>query len=219
MSIHRLLARALLCLAAAPLAARRGARHPCLRRRVYGLAFYQQTAERFEALHPGLKILLYGDPRIEDKLRMRVIDGHYPDAASLAYINWPALIRAGKVLDPRPLALAGPNWEGDARWGDTFQPGALEGWRIGGRIYGLPLSYSCWTIFYNRGLFTRRTAGPSRAPGMNFSPFVTRCMRRAIAPVLSLPGTRWLYPDAILRAAYYNLAGAAGLARARQKAT
>src|SRR5476651_305341 len=95
----------------------------------YGIGFYQQTARQFEALHPGLKILLYGDPRIEDKLRVRIIDGHYPDAASVAYVLWPVLIKAGKVL-ALDSALAGPNWEEDSRWGETFMPGALDSWRV-----------------------------------------------------------------------------------------
>jgi raffinose/stachyose/melibiose transport system permease protein len=173
----------------------------------YGVGFYQQTARRFESLHPGLKILLYGDPRIEDKLRIRIIDGHYPDAASVAYVLWPVLIKAGKVLDLEP-ALEGRNWEGDARWRDTFLPGSLDSWRIGQRIYGLPLTYSCWTIFYNRELF--------RAHGWTepktWDAFFALCaqMRSAGVVPLSLPGTRWLYPDALLRAAYFNLAGPEG---------
>jgi ABC-type sugar transport system permease subunit/ABC-type glycerol-3-phosphate transport system substrate-binding protein len=206
MSTLRLLARALLCLAAAPLLCAVELDIPVFDGG-YGLAFYQQSARQFEALHPGLKILLYGDPRIEDKLRMRIIDGHYPDAASVAYLNWPLLIRAGKVLN-LGAALAGSNWEGDARWSDTFMPGALDAWRIDGGVYGLPLSYSCWTIFYNRGLFEAHGWKEPRT----WDEFFALCARMRAAGVapLSLPGTRWLYPDAILRAAYYNLAGPAG---------
>jgi len=206
MSIKRLLARALFCLVAAPLL--RGAELDIpVFDGGYGLSFYEQTARLFEALHPGLRILLYGDPRIEDKLRMRIIDGHYPDAASVAYVNWPTLIQAGKVLDLGP-ALAGPNWEGDARWRDTFLPGALDSWRMNGGVYGLPLSYSCWTIFYNRGLFRAHGWTEPRT----WDEFLALCgrMRSAGIAPLSLPGTRWLYPDALLRAAYYNLAGPDG---------
>ena len=134
MSTTRLLARALLCLAAAPLLRAVELDIPVFDGG-YGLAFYQQTARQFEALHPGLKILLYGHPRIEDKLRMRIIDGHYPDAASVAYVNWPTLIRAGKVL-ALDSALAGPNWEDDSKWGETFMPGALDSWRVDGKVYG-----------------------------------------------------------------------------------
>ena len=99
-----------------------------------------------------MAVHVYGDPRIQDQVRIRIIDGDLPDAAWVAYILWPALIRAGKLADLRPY-LAGPNWDGDARWGDTFQAGALDSWRIGGGVYGLPFGYGCWSLFYNRGLF------------------------------------------------------------------
>ncbi len=173
----------------------------------YGTGFYEETAHQFEAMHPGVEVRVYGDPRIQDKLRLRIIDGDYPDAASVAYILWPTLIRAGKVLDLGPY-LNGPNWEGDARWGDTFLPGALDSWRIDGRVYGLPFTYACWTIFYNRGMFRAHGWTEPRT----WSEFFDLCgkMRAAGVAPLSLPGTRWLYPDALLRAAYYNLAGPSG---------
>ena len=96
---------------------------------------------------PGVKVKIYGDPRITDKLRVRMIDGDLPDAALPSNLLIPELVRAGRIRDLTPL-LDGPNWEGDARWRDTFLPGALDGWRIDGRPYGLPLGYACWAIFY-----------------------------------------------------------------------
>ena len=118
----------------------------------YGTEFYEETARLFEQERPGVAVRLYGDPRIADKVRVRVIDGNLPDATQTGQLLWPALIRAGRVLDLTPY-LNGPNWEGDARWGDTFVPGALDAWSIDGGIYGLPFSYACWTIFYDRALF------------------------------------------------------------------
>ncbi|HXA15014.1 MAG TPA: extracellular solute-binding protein, partial [Opitutaceae bacterium] len=172
----------------------------------YGTAFYEETARQFEALRPGMKINLYGDPRIDDKVRVRIIAGNYPDATNAPYVPWPTVIRAGRVLDLKPW-LDGPNWEGDACWRDTFQPGALDSWRVDGRVCGLPFTYSCWTIFYNKALF--------RAHGWNephtWDEFFSLCekIRAAGLAPLSLPGTSWLYPDAFLRAAYHNLAGEA----------
>jgi ABC-type glycerol-3-phosphate transport system substrate-binding protein len=46
----------------------------------YGIAFYEETARLFEAQQPGVRVNIYGDPRIDDKVRVRVIDGSYPDA-------------------------------------------------------------------------------------------------------------------------------------------
>jgi raffinose/stachyose/melibiose transport system permease protein len=173
----------------------------------YGTAFYEETARQFEWLRPGVKIRLYGDPRIADQVSVRVIGGQYPDATSAGYVPWPALIKAGKVVDLTPY-LNGPNWEGDARWGSTFLPGALDSWRVDGRIYGLPFAYSCWSIFYNRGMF--RAHGWTEPRTWNEFFLLCEKIRAAGVAPLSLPGTRGLYPDAFLRAAYYNLAGAAG---------
>lgn len=173
----------------------------------FGTAFYEETARRFEAVRPGVKIHLYGDPRIEDKVRVRLMGGDYPDGAFAPYLLWPALIRAGKVRDLTG-DLAGPNWEGDARWGETFLPGALDSWRLGGRVYGVPLGYACWTIFYNRGMW-REHGWKVPETWDEFFTLGDRIRASGIAPV-SLTGIYGNYPDAFLRAAYYNLAGAEG---------
>ncbi len=175
----------------------------------YGLSFYEETARRFEALRPGVKVHLYGDPRIGDKIAVRAIAGNFPDTALAAYVPWPQLARAGQVLDLEKY-LDGPNWENDARWRDTFLPGSLDTWRIDGRVYGLPFSYACWTIFYNRTLF-RAHGWTEPHTWDEFFALCDRIKATGLAPV-SLAGTRGLYPDAFLRAAYYNLAGADGWA-------
>ena len=173
----------------------------------YGTAFYEETARQFEALRPGVRVHVYGNPRIQDQLRVRIIAGDLPDAASAPYILWSTLVREDKLVDLRGY-LDGMNWEGDARWGDTFLPGSLDSWRIGRGVYGLPFVYSCWSIFYNRGLFSAHGWAEPRT----WDEFLGLCDRiraAGLAP-LSLPGTRWLYPDALFRAAYHNLAGPAG---------
>src|SRR5687768_13193677 len=47
----------------------------------YGTAFYEETARLFEAEPPGVTVKLYGDPRISDKIRVRMIDGNPPDVS------------------------------------------------------------------------------------------------------------------------------------------
>lgn len=171
----------------------------------FGLGFYEESARLFEAQRPGVKVKIYGDPRITDKLRVRMIDGDLPDAALPSNLLIPELARAGRIRDLTPL-LDGPNWEGDARWRDTFLPGALDGWRIDGRPYGLPLGYACWVIFYNRTLFREHGWTVPRT----WDEFFTLCDRiraAGLAPV-SLTGIYTNYPTAFERAAYYNLAGA-----------
>jgi ABC-type sugar transport system permease subunit/ABC-type glycerol-3-phosphate transport system substrate-binding protein len=173
----------------------------------YGTAFYEESAREFEKLRPDVRIKIYGDPRISDKLRVRIIDGNLPDAMLPFDVLIPALVSSGKLRELSPF-LDQPNWEGDARWGDTFVPGAFDAWRIGGGVYGLPLSYACWTIFYNRALF--RTHG-WEVP-KTWDEFFALCEKikaTGIAPV-SLTGIFSNYPDAIVRSAFYNLAGVEG---------
>jgi raffinose/stachyose/melibiose transport system permease protein len=173
----------------------------------YGIGFYVDTARRFEELNPGVSVNVYGDPRIQDQLRVRIIDGHLPDVAWVPYILWPSLIRAGRIVDLRPY-LDGKNWEGDTRWGDTFEPGSLDSWKVAGGIYGLPFSYSCWSLFYNRGMF-RAHGWKEPRTWDEFFALCDRIRADGLAPV-SIPGTRWKYPAAFFQAAYHNLAGAQG---------
>ncbi|QYM79008.1 extracellular solute-binding protein [Horticoccus luteus] len=175
----------------------------------YGISFYQETARAFETERPGVTIELYGDPRITDQVRVRLIDGDLPDATLPRDLLLPALVRADKVVDLTPY-LDGPNWEGDARWRDTFQPGALEAWRVEHGTYGVPLTYACWSIFYNAGLFR---AHGWREP-RTWNEFFALCAEMKTAGVvpLSVTGVYGNYPDAFLRSAYYNLAGAEGWA-------
>jgi ABC-type sugar transport system permease subunit/ABC-type glycerol-3-phosphate transport system substrate-binding protein len=170
----------------------------------YGLAFYEETARLFEAERPGVKVELYGDPRVTDRVRLRVVTGDLPDAVFPRELLIPALARAGTLRDLTPL-LDGPNWEGDARWGDTFLPGALNSWRIEGKVYGLPLGYACWTIFYNQAMF-REHGWTEPRTWDEFFALGDKIKAAGIAPV-SLTGIYQNYPDAFLRSAFFNLAG------------
>ena len=171
----------------------------------YGTEFYEETAREFEKIRPGLRIRVYGDPRISDKLRVRIVADNLPDAMLPRDVLIPALVKAGKLRDLTPF-LDGPNWEGDARWRDTFLPGALDSWRVGGGIYGVPVSYACWTIFYNRGLF-RANGWEVPRTWDDFFALCEKIKAHGVAP-MSLTGIYGSYPDTVIRAAFYNLAGA-----------
>jgi raffinose/stachyose/melibiose transport system permease protein len=173
----------------------------------YGTAFYEETARLFESERPGVIVKVYGDPRISDKIRVRMIDGNPPDVSMPRDLLIPTLARAGRIRDLTPF-LEGPNWEGDARWGDTFLPGALDSWIVDGKIYGLPLSYACWTIFYNRALF-RDHGWAEPKTWEEFFALCEQIKATGVAPV-STTGIYTNYPEAFLRAAYYSLAGAEG---------
>ncbi len=183
----------------------------------YGAAFFEETAREFEALRPGVKVRIHGNPRINDQVRIRVMAGDDPDATD-AVLLYPYLIRAGRILDLAPY-LDGPNWEGDARWRDTFLPGVLERWTTptgagsgndpaAGPVYGIPFAHAVWTVFYDKKRF-RENGWEIPRTWEEFFSLCEKMERAGVAP-LSLPGVFMRYGDAFLRAAHYNLAGAEG---------
>ncbi len=175
----------------------------------YGAEFFEETAREFEKLRPGIRVNLHGDPRINDKVRTRVMAGDQPDATD-AVLLYPRLIEAGRILDLGP-ALDGPNWEGDGRWRDSFRPGVLARWSdAGGRVHGVPFAHAIWTIFYDKALF-RKNGWEAPRTWDEFFALCDKIEAAGLAP-LSLPGVTMRYGDAILRAAHYNLVGPEGYA-------
>lgn len=173
----------------------------------FGGAFFEETAREFERLRPDVRVHLVGDARIHEKVRIRVMAGEYPDATD-AVLLYDTLIATGRIRDLR-ATLDGPNWEGDARWRDTFLPGVLDRYaRRDGSVYGLPFAYGVWTIFYEKQLFAQHGWKPPKT----WDEFFALCedMRaHGVAP-LSFPGVYMRYGDAFLRAAHYNLVGPVG---------
>jgi ABC-type sugar transport system permease subunit/ABC-type glycerol-3-phosphate transport system substrate-binding protein len=185
----------------------------------YGADFFKETAWEYSKLRPDVRVHLYGDPRINDKVRTRVMAGDWPDATD-AVLLYPRLIAAGRILDLASY-LDGPNWEGDARWRDTFRDGVLDRWatRRGfapdekgpdKAVYGLPFAHAVWTLFYDKALFRRHGWTPPRT----WDEFFVLCEQMQAAGVvpMSLPGVTMRYGDAVLRAAHYNLVGPEGYA-------
>jgi ABC-type sugar transport system permease subunit/ABC-type glycerol-3-phosphate transport system substrate-binding protein len=186
----------------------------------YGSAFYEETARAFEALRPDVKVRIGGNPRINDQVRIRVMAGDDPDATD-AVLLYPNLIKAGRILDLAPY-LDGPNWEGDARWRDTFLPGVLDRWTTPNvatstsesgsnnatPVHGLPFAHAVWTIFYDKKRFHENGWETPRT----WDEFFALCekMEKAGVAPLSLPGVFMRYGDAFLRAAHYNLVGPEG---------
>ena len=172
----------------------------------YGAAFHEETAREFEKLRPDVRVRIGGNPRINDQVRIRVMAGDDPDATD-AVLLYPNLIKAGSILDLAPY-LDGPNWEGDARWRDTFLPGVLDRWDTDGKIHGLPFAHAVWTVFYDKKRFRENGWNTPRT----WDEFFALCekMERADVAPLSLPGVFMRYGDAFLRAAHYNLVGPDG---------
>jgi ABC-type sugar transport system permease subunit/ABC-type glycerol-3-phosphate transport system substrate-binding protein len=168
----------------------------------YGTRFFQDTADRW-ARNSGWSVRVQGDPRVHDKVRVRVMAGEAPDATD-ATLDYEALIAAGRLVDLTPW-LDGPNWEGTGQWRDDFVPGILERWTRGGRVYGLPYAYAQWVLFFNEGLLEREDL-TAPATWDEFLAVAGKLRARGIAP-LAFPGVYPRYGDAVLRAGLFRLGG------------
>src|SRR5438045_2425577 len=105
-----------------------------------GKAFFLLCAREFEKVRTDVKVDMYLDPRIDDKVRVRVLEGSFPEITNPGGINYWPLIRNGDILELNNF-LDGRNWEGDAKWRDTFLPGSLDNYSEGEKHYGVPLPY------------------------------------------------------------------------------
>ena len=170
----------------------------------YGIQFFQDAADTYSKQSSNTVINLYGDPRVSDKVRVRIIEGNYPSASDAWGVPWYNLIRCGKILDLAPY-LDEPNWVGDAHWRDSFLPGSLDRWREGEAIWAIPFAYSVYAIFYNKSMF-REHGWTIPTTWSELFVLCENIKKEGIAP-FAFPGVYMSYADWMLKAAYYNLAG------------
>ncbi|MDX2185672.1 MAG: extracellular solute-binding protein [Opitutaceae bacterium] len=171
----------------------------------YGTRFFEEAAEEWGE-RSGWRMDIGGDPRVHDKVRVRVMAGDEPDATD-ATLDYEALIGAGRIVDLTSY-LDGPNWDGTGAWRDDFLPGILDRWTRGGRVYGVPYAFAVWALFYNQQLFERNGW---RAPQTwdDYFELARTCRTAGVAP-LAFPGMYPRYGDAVLRSAIHQLAGPEG---------
>ena len=116
-----------------------------------GMAFFTDCAREYEKLHPDVDINLYGDNRVDDKVRIRVLEGTLFDITN-ASLNWWGLIKRGDV-EPLDAALDQTSWDGDTSWRDSFVPGSLSVYQYQGKTYALPLCWFVSGVWYNKVMF------------------------------------------------------------------
>jgi raffinose/stachyose/melibiose transport system permease protein len=175
----------------------------------FGIGFFENAARDFEAERPWVQVDLHGDPRIADRLGVRLLAGDVPDVTD-ANLPWSRLIAAGEILDLTPY-LDGPNWEGDRTWRESFLPGVLDRWTVDGRVYGLPFAHAVWGFFYDKRVFARHGWVPPATWDEFFA--LAEAQRRAGYVPLAFPGQVMRYIDPVWRHAYLNLAGPEAFAR------
>jgi len=168
-----------------------------------GLDFFFECARTYEKETPGMIVDLYGDPRIADKARVRILEGSYPEVTN-AGLNYWALIRNGDIL-PVDEYLDQPSWEGDTTWRDSFLPGSLDRYTYQGKTYGIPLMYSVYAVWYNKTLFEQH----GWQPATTWDEFFALCDQIKAAGIwpLAFQGRYPAYAQSLIDHGFYHLAG------------
>ena len=118
----------------------------------FSLYWYRQMAAQYEALNPGLHINMWGSPRVSDKVRPRILRRDPPDVVLADLPIW--LLVKGKRLQPMDRWLDQPAYgQKTGKWRDTFLPGVLDALTYDDQVFGIPVYFGGYVVFYNHGMF------------------------------------------------------------------
>jgi raffinose/stachyose/melibiose transport system permease protein len=176
-----------------------------------GSAFYLLAARDYEKIKPNVKVNLWLDPRVGDKVRVRILEGSFFETTNVQINFWP-VVHNGDVVQLDKY-LDGPSWDTvdssgkPVKWKDTFLPGALDTMSEDGKHYGIPLGYYASVIWYNKKIFREHGWKPARTWDELFA-LCDQIKKAGIAP-MAFQGRYPYYALPFYDAATYQLAGPA----------
>ena len=170
-----------------------------------GLDFYSQAARQFTLQRPQWPVVLDGDPAMADQMRIRIMEGRYPEVSNANLDIW-NLIGHDQILALDPW-LDGPAWNGQGTWRESFLPGSLDQFRKNGKTYGVPLVYVVWSVYYDKRVFARHGWSPPRTWPELFA-LGEKMKANGMAP-MAFQGRYPFYAKALVQHTYFQLAGQA----------
>ncbi len=177
-----------------------------------GDEFFYLAETEFEKVRPDVRVDMTLDPRIHDRVRVRVLERDFFEVSN-AFINFWPLIKNGDVL-PLDEWLDGPAWgeTGDQpgkTWRETFLPGSLDPYTYEGKSYGIPLAYFVSVIWYNKTMFREHGWEKPRTWDELYAlcEQIKKDTGNKTAP-LAFQGRYADYTWPLVDSAYYQLAGA-----------
>jgi len=148
----------------------------------YGIDQYELAAKEFGAKHPDLKIKVWGNPRVWEQLRPRLVGGDPPD---LMFPGWGmdhwALAEENQLMD-LDKALDSPSYDGKTKWRDTFEPNLLKLGQKEGKQLMLPYYCMLDGWWYKPDLFAKNGWTPAKT----FDELLVLCEKikaKGIAPI------------------------------------
>jgi N-acetylglucosamine transport system substrate-binding protein len=120
----------------------------------YGIKWHQSITEQYNLANAGtpLSVRVWGDPRVNQKVKPRILRGTPPDMMHDRNLPIWLLMAQGKLHSFNDaLDLPAPGGEG--AWRDQFIPGALDTFTNDGQVYAVPSAFNAWVCWYDKRLF------------------------------------------------------------------
>ena len=167
----------------------------------YGIEWHKSVARRYEAEHPGIRINLWGDPRVDEKLKPRILRRRPPDLASCNLPVW-KLIVAGKLY-PLDETLDSPACGQNVTWRQSLEPGVLNDFVYNGKTYAVPTNLGAWVCWYDARQFREH----GWKPPQTWSEFTALCdaIKAAGVAPLAFQGKYPTYAWSTLLSLYQRL--------------
>lgn len=146
----------------------------------YGIEWHKDVARRYEKLHPNVRIRLWGDPRVDEKIKPRILRRNPPDLVSCNLPVW-KLIVADKLY-PLDEALDSPAYGRPGTWRQTIVPGLLGDFQYRGKVYAMPSNLGAWVCWYDQRMFRQHGWQPPRTWG-EFCALCDKIKAAGIAPI------------------------------------
>ncbi|MCL2783727.1 MAG: extracellular solute-binding protein [Propionibacteriaceae bacterium] len=162
-----------------------------------GLSFWADQATAFEAANPGVTINI--QPYQNEDLRAKLKTVFSSDQAPTIFQQWGGgeladQVKAGYVQDITTSAA-----DAIAALGG---PGAISGWTVNGKVYGLPYTGGIEGIWYNKDLFTQAgiTSTPTTLDELNAD--IVKLKAAKITPIAvggqdAWPAAHWYFNFAL----------------------
>lgn len=151
----------------------------------FGIAWHRGRVEEFLAWRKeqGRPLLahFWGDPRVIDKLRPRVLRRDPPDTSDAVMPFWKMVV--SDILLPMDPWLDSPAvGNASETWRQTFLPGALTPFLYKDQVYGIPLVFNSWLIWYDRTLFDQNGWEPPKT-WTEWEQLCDKIRAKGIAPI------------------------------------
>lgn len=118
-------------------------------------------AAEFMELHPGLSIVIkrYPSSKLLSLVRNAFIAGEGPTIFNISSIDAYQFIVDGKVS---PVDFRSAGYSSLEEMENSYIPGVLDPCTYQGRIFGLPLEMTIWSIFLNKRIFRESGLDPEK---------------------------------------------------------